>query len=316
MPNWCFNYLNIKGKNVDIMEFIQDHNIDNLNYENYENFKFETIEPYPNDTWDYEWCYENWGTKWNPITTSIEISKHDIIINMDTAWSPPIKWLEKASIKYPSLEFSMDSIECSGDFRGNYIIQNGNYSLFLEGSYVDYLMDTLSLKKNMSLIIREIININILYKTDIKKALNITSIVINRMDMILHPHEYLQHGLRDYIEVEYEIDESLWLCVEQMFMHITNCMFVQGENIEVEAVKDYMMYKVSKYINNMINKCHYIMKHYKSYKLRKTVKIISKKAILHRELVHFALQPPSNTPLLKNGGYLYQESMKNFSCIM
>lgn len=50
-------------------------------------------------TW-YDWCCENWGTKWNAYS---DHTIDDDTIIFETAWSPPIPVLTKLSETYPDL---------------------------------------------------------------------------------------------------------------------------------------------------------------------------------------------------------------------
>ena len=39
----------------------------------------------------YDWCVENWGTKWNPSDAHVDINEEmcSIYLRFDTAWAPP-----------------------------------------------------------------------------------------------------------------------------------------------------------------------------------------------------------------------------------
>ena len=45
--------------------------------------------------WDYDWCVQNWGTKWD-ITEGevIESDQTSLDCRFETAWSPPVKFYE------------------------------------------------------------------------------------------------------------------------------------------------------------------------------------------------------------------------------
>ena len=53
-------------------------------------------------TW-YEWCNENWGTKWNASDSDVSKEAGDTwYIHFDTAWCPPDGWLKRlAELKVP-----------------------------------------------------------------------------------------------------------------------------------------------------------------------------------------------------------------------
>jgi len=89
MPNWCDNTLTLshsdktkidaleaelqKGKDVEILKHLR---------------------PYEGE-WDYGWCVENWGTKWdaNVIDFNRE-NDNTIFVTFETAWGPPITLYE------------------------------------------------------------------------------------------------------------------------------------------------------------------------------------------------------------------------------
>ena len=91
MPNWCFNSIKFHTDKQEVAEKIMAAvEAGNL---------LETLRPLPNGEWDYEWCIENWGTKWE--AQNGDISNHEImdgnhffVINNETAWSPPIAALD------------------------------------------------------------------------------------------------------------------------------------------------------------------------------------------------------------------------------
>ena len=73
----------------------------------------------------YEWNIANWGTKWD-VYENTEISRDEWRLNFDTAWSPPIPFVEKLSKLYPTLTFTVAYSEQGSAFFGTTVIQNGN----------------------------------------------------------------------------------------------------------------------------------------------------------------------------------------------
>ena len=61
----------------------------------------KNIANYGFKTW-YDWCVENWGTKWNAYSQSLENENE---IWFETAWSCVIDLIEKLSIEFPGVEF-------------------------------------------------------------------------------------------------------------------------------------------------------------------------------------------------------------------
>ena len=65
MPNYCNNTLTIKSDNAG---FLQDL-MNEMKMEQHDSPRFlEKLVPFTADInyeWDYDWCVENWGTKWD-----------------------------------------------------------------------------------------------------------------------------------------------------------------------------------------------------------------------------------------------------------
>jgi hypothetical protein len=83
MPNWCANYASFTHEDpAQIAVVVQAFKDKNL---------FETFVPPPGGEWDYAWCIENWGTKWD-VSGGDLISEEDTCVTMsfDTAWGPPV----------------------------------------------------------------------------------------------------------------------------------------------------------------------------------------------------------------------------------
>ena len=67
------------------------------------------IKKYGADNW-YEWNCANWGIKWDCSCEDGEYQtdgKTYFTAEFDSAWCPPIKWLEKVQEKYPKLFFKL-----------------------------------------------------------------------------------------------------------------------------------------------------------------------------------------------------------------
>jgi len=73
----------------------------------------------------YEWCIENWGTKWNPWDVNRLINQGTAFYNFITAWSPPLPVIHEAGIRFPHLELTIDYIEYGNCFKGTFEILNG-----------------------------------------------------------------------------------------------------------------------------------------------------------------------------------------------
>ena len=141
MPNWCNCQITISGNLEQINEF-HKKNIDSEG-----DIDFNVSVPCSSDNEDwFNWRILNWGTKWSAydtLTTKIwededkNILK-EIVYLINTAWSPPIPWLQKTSEKYPEIEFEMKYEEPNMDFSGIYTIKNGEIIIDENGTYGEY----------------------------------------------------------------------------------------------------------------------------------------------------------------------------------
>ena len=145
MPNWCGNFTRVEGDEAKIKEFKEGVATDNSDFsleklvpmpnedgflrneplgsERVQNKKI--IEKYGADNW-YDWCRDNWGTKWD-ARGHLSIDEPNVLgYQYDTAWSPPNeKFWKVVSEKYPELEFVNEYEESGCNFRGTTIAKNG-----------------------------------------------------------------------------------------------------------------------------------------------------------------------------------------------
>lgn len=85
MPNWCDNNLRISNSDKQKIDELEAE----LKKENAE--LFQHLRPSGGE-WDYVWCVENWGTKWDARIIDWEREDDNTInIFFETAWSPPIE---------------------------------------------------------------------------------------------------------------------------------------------------------------------------------------------------------------------------------
>jgi hypothetical protein len=101
--------------NTDVRVYIDHPNknrIDDMEKIFSEDYPFNMIIPMPDDilrdnltmeqrkasngrNW-YDWCVENWGTKWDAYNIGTQrLSDTSLYVMMETAWSPPIPIFEK-----------------------------------------------------------------------------------------------------------------------------------------------------------------------------------------------------------------------------
>ena len=153
MPNWCENDLRVSGKKEDLKKFIkfmkgENGNLDFNSFvpypakyrkmdEEYNKIQmmneikremFFSLHPKKRDMKDgynaggYEWCCNNWGTKWNAANVDMQkfsaLSETVVLINFDTAWSPPVQIVLSMSKKFPMLHFSLEYFEGGAAYKG------------------------------------------------------------------------------------------------------------------------------------------------------------------------------------------------------
>jgi len=82
------------------------------------------LEKYGCDNW-YDWCVENWGTKWDVEAELVDESEIYLRYEFDSAWSPPIDWLEEVAKQFPKLHFKLKYEEEGMGFMGIAIGENG-----------------------------------------------------------------------------------------------------------------------------------------------------------------------------------------------
>ena len=86
----------------------------------------------------YDWCYANWGVKWDTDNLKIkELSDFNtIVFSFDSPWGTPTKFVKELSKMYPDAIFELvaGSIENNDHFE--YTCRNGNIELTC--SYEDF----------------------------------------------------------------------------------------------------------------------------------------------------------------------------------
>lgn len=62
------------------------------------------LKKYGATTW-YDWCYDNWGTKWNACDASWDGNN---FVSFNTAWSCPEAIFEQMSKMFPNISFTVE----------------------------------------------------------------------------------------------------------------------------------------------------------------------------------------------------------------
>ena len=147
MPNYCFNYLKVFGDAETIKKFADvgitnepsqyskiKEDVPTWRLSNYFPIPEElegTDHPTTTDTntdefvkkygvanW-YDWRVKNYGTKWDCSTTDFDTDvPTEFQVTFDSAWSPPIAWLEKVQKDFPTLKFKLIYEEPNNWFAG------------------------------------------------------------------------------------------------------------------------------------------------------------------------------------------------------
>ena len=124
MPNWCENKVTVYGSVEEtgrFMEYVKGEDIHEQNGDITKNhFCFNKIMPCPDNKWDYDWCIENWGTKWSPSNVRIDPTEGDELLEyrFDTAWGPPKGIYDHLHKEFPSLSISWFYNEPGVEFAG------------------------------------------------------------------------------------------------------------------------------------------------------------------------------------------------------
>lgn len=84
----------------------------------------------------YHWNIANWGTKWDVYGDGITAAEmgwkpgaDSLFIGFDTAWSPPIAWMEKVAERFTELQFKLHYEEPGCFFAGDLYAENGEHWL-------------------------------------------------------------------------------------------------------------------------------------------------------------------------------------------
>ncbi len=83
MPNWCDNTVTLTHSDSQKLDALE------AELEKSDPQVLKHLRPYEGE-WDYGWCVENWGTKWDAnIVDHERLDENSIRITFETAWGPP-----------------------------------------------------------------------------------------------------------------------------------------------------------------------------------------------------------------------------------
>ena len=121
MPNWCENKLVVRGEEKDMAKFLKviDEKVTLSDTSNLRDI-LNAFHPIPEEEEDlYHWHIEHWGTKWDvECYEEARIDDDYVELSFDSAWSPPVIWLEKVAKNYPKLKFALKYDEPGMCFMG------------------------------------------------------------------------------------------------------------------------------------------------------------------------------------------------------
>ena len=171
MPNWCECDLTVEGPVEEVKKFMEfartgDNVLDHNKFVPYpkefadaDAAAAKWREENPDQLWTkgpkdgfnnggYEWCKNNWGTKWGidrpKITETFGIEGVGVEYNLkegsvdytfECAWSPPTPIIKKMGEQFKKLRFVLRYFEASMAFNGIYILENGKVTEDETGAY-------------------------------------------------------------------------------------------------------------------------------------------------------------------------------------
>lgn len=79
----------------------------------------------PPDLSGYEWENKYWGVKWGACDAQLNDHGNEVEYLFDTAWGPPIEWLNHVAEQWPGLSFSFRYEESGMGFCGDALWEGG-----------------------------------------------------------------------------------------------------------------------------------------------------------------------------------------------
>lgn len=133
MPNWCKNILTVHGPPEALADFVvatadsSAAGSGTLSFEALVPVQRESSNTWntqaPEDPWETH--YRHWGTKWEPIDVTLDLSPGEARYCFLTAWSPPLQWLRTVSERNPALLFYLSHSEPDTGQSGTMVLHDG-----------------------------------------------------------------------------------------------------------------------------------------------------------------------------------------------
>lgn len=205
MPNWCYNILTIH--NYSSIQNKIDPYLFNENYE----LTFKNLVPYLGE-WNYDWCIQNWGTKWDADFLNLELGDDFACIRFQTAWSPPVTWfntlLEKTEADL-TLYYEEEGEDFAGKIeRKNNIIQNECWSPFDR-----------KIKNNIPKVMQKIMQEKILL-FDEEQKMNLTEWIVSTDEISSNIYDYHAEIIIEECEdliVKIQNQLKVWLTKNKLY---------------------------------------------------------------------------------------------------
>lgn len=166
MPNWCFNSVTLKNSDPtmiiraqkafeageffnefvpvpkDLRDTAEGCFGDTEQQRELEIKQAYNIKNYGHKTW-YDFCVNNWGTKWD-VGSPDEVTKkddHTLVLHFDSAWAPPIQFFE--SLEDYDFEVSAYYFEPGMGFCGQFTTEDGDDYYEIEESNVEWVRENI-----------------------------------------------------------------------------------------------------------------------------------------------------------------------------
>ena len=133
MPNWTNNILTVFGPEAEVQAFKKQavghspwFTAAELVSEQPSPLNLHNIVPVPKEVLEagydekgYDWEKLNWGCKWGAC--NCQVADEDagrIVYNFDSAWCPPVEFIETAAKSWPTLTLLLEYEELGMAFKG------------------------------------------------------------------------------------------------------------------------------------------------------------------------------------------------------
>lgn len=145
MPNWCYNTLTISGEPKQLNKLLKKIEVtksEATHHEKKTKFSFNNVIPMPTELYEnegwYSWRNANWGTKWNAnveYETTSNWENGEVVIEFNTAWSPPDPIIKTLVKEFPKLYFHHRYYEESNAYWGSFSYDKGECVERYEGEF-------------------------------------------------------------------------------------------------------------------------------------------------------------------------------------